>query len=251
VTMSPQRVCPISCSSLSWRPVGVTTPHVPFWFSFISPLAMTESSGLVAHSVMTQMPDPARPAADGSPAQPAPVPGPPSESGGASVAREPLAHVATGESTRSTPELPSGTVTFLFTRVEGSTQLWEQHRDSMRAALARHHRIIEDLVQKHAGELVRPRGEGDSRFAVFTTAEQASVAAVEIQQALQAEAWPLPTSLRVRVARQTGEADIRDGDYYGTPPNRCANAPRRRGAQGRHHTDDQDRAPGRGISHEV
>ena len=66
----------------------------------------------------------------------------------------------------STP-LQSGIVTFLFTDVEGSTRLWERERDAMRSALARHDALIENVVSEHGGTVVRPRGEGDSRFAVF------------------------------------------------------------------------------------
>src|ERR671916_192512 len=61
------------------------------------------------------------------------------------------------------PALPTGTVTFLFTDVEGSTRLWEQHPEPMGTALARHDALIEGIVDDHGGALVRPRGEGDSR----------------------------------------------------------------------------------------
>jgi predicted ATPase/class 3 adenylate cyclase len=118
--------------------------------------------------------------------------------------------------------LPTGTVTFLFTDVEGSTRLWEQHPDQMRAALARHDALIEALVEAHGGCVVRPRGEGDSRFAVFARATDAVAAAAAIQRALHAEPWPPETPLRVRLALHTGEADLRDGDYYGSAVNRCA-----------------------------
>ncbi len=120
------------------------------------------------------------------------------------------------------PDLPTGTVTFLFTDVEGSTRLWEQHPAAMRQALARHDAIVETEVARHGGVVVRPRGEGDSRFAVFARASDAVAAAVAIQQALHGETWPLPTPLRVRMALHTGEADLRDGDYYGSAVNRCA-----------------------------
>ncbi|HLZ31089.1 MAG TPA: adenylate/guanylate cyclase domain-containing protein [Chloroflexota bacterium] len=63
--------------------------------------------------------------------------------------------------------LPTGTVTFLFTDIEGSTRLWEADPESMRQALIHHDRLIDELVHQHAGTLVRPRGECDSRFAVF------------------------------------------------------------------------------------
>ena len=66
--------------------------------------------------------------------------------------------------------LPTGTVTFLFTDVEGSTGLWERHPEQMRAALAEHDALIEFLAERHGGMVVRPRGEGDSRFCVFARA---------------------------------------------------------------------------------
>src|SRR5215218_8022148 len=117
---------------------------------------------------------------------------------------------------------PTGTVTFLFTDIEGSTQLWERYPDQARAALARHDQIIEAIVDRHDGALVRPRGEGDSRFAVFPLASDAVAAAANIQQMLYVEPWPTPTPLRVRMALHTGEADLREGDYYGSEVNRCA-----------------------------
>jgi predicted ATPase/class 3 adenylate cyclase/DNA-binding CsgD family transcriptional regulator len=120
------------------------------------------------------------------------------------------------------PVLPTGTVTFLFTDIEGSTGLWDQHPNAARTALARHDSIIEALVAKHSGVVVRPRGEGDSRFAVFRSASEALAAACGIQQAIIAESWPTPTPLHVRIALHTGEADVRDGDYYGGAVNRCA-----------------------------
>src|SRR3954452_9671343 len=118
--------------------------------------------------------------------------------------------------------LPTGTVTFLFTDIEGSTQLWERYPSQARAALARHDQIIEEIVAQHGGTVVRPRGEGDSRFAVFPRATDAVRAVVDIQRALYAEAWPPPVNLRVRMALHTGEADLREGDYYGSNVNRCA-----------------------------
>jgi predicted ATPase/class 3 adenylate cyclase/DNA-binding CsgD family transcriptional regulator len=120
------------------------------------------------------------------------------------------------------PDLPTGTVTFLFTDIEGNVSLWEQQPDEMRAALARHDAIVEAAVERHGGTVVRPRGEGDSRFAVFPRATEAVTAAAEMQQALSAELWPTSRRLRVRGALHTGEADVRGGDYYGTAVNRCA-----------------------------
>ena len=94
--------------------------------------------------------------------------------------------------------LPTGIVTFLFTDIEGSTRLWEQHPDAVRAALARHDALIEDLVVHHGGTIVRLRGEGDSRFAVFPSPTDAITAAVAMQRALYAEPWQTPSPLRLR-----------------------------------------------------
>src|SRR5690349_15861279 len=105
-------------------------------------------------------------------------------------------------------ELPTGTVTFLFTDVAGSTRLWEEHPAAMREALARHDALVETGVEQQGGTVVRPRGEGDSRFAVFARATDAVAAAAAIQQALHGEMCPLPTPLRVRMALHTGEADL-------------------------------------------
>src|SRR5437016_3727676 len=120
------------------------------------------------------------------------------------------------------PNLPTGTVTFLFTDIEGSTKLWEQYPEEARAALVCHDAIIEEMVGAHEGAVVRPRGEGDSRFAVFARATDAVQAAAALQRSLYAESWPTPTPLKVRIAVHTGEADLREGDYYGSAVNRCA-----------------------------
>ncbi len=119
-------------------------------------------------------------------------------------------------------ELPTGTVTFLFTDIEGSTRLWEQHPEAMGAALARHDALLTQQIEQHGGVVVKSRGEGDSFFAVFARATEALTAAGTLQQALLAELWPPPTLLRVRVALHTGAAEQRAGDYYGAAVNRCA-----------------------------
>jgi predicted ATPase/class 3 adenylate cyclase len=119
-------------------------------------------------------------------------------------------------------ELPTGTVTFLFTDIEGSSALWEREPVAMQGATARHDALIEQAVAEHGGVVVRPRGEGDSRFAVFARASDAVAAALAMQRALTTEPWPTSTPLRVRVALHTGEAELREGDYYGSAVNRCA-----------------------------
>src|SRR3989441_4718004 len=93
--------------------------------------------------------------------------------------------------------LPSSTVTFLFTDIEGSTKLWEQHPEAMRVALARHDALAAAVIEEHAGTLLKSRGEGDSVFAVFARATDALAAACALQQALAAEPWPAETPLKV------------------------------------------------------
>src|SRR5687768_5818244 len=119
-------------------------------------------------------------------------------------------------------ELPSGTVTFLLTDVEGSTALWEETPEAMRAALARHDALFEAAIRDHDGTHIRPRGEGDSRFAAFASAPDAIAAALTIQRSFGAEPWPTPRPIKVRIGLHTGEAQLRDGDYYGSAVNRCA-----------------------------
>jgi predicted ATPase/class 3 adenylate cyclase len=119
-------------------------------------------------------------------------------------------------------DLPIGTVTFLLTDIEESVRLWDLDADAMGLALRRHDEIIERLVEANGGTVIGPRGEGDSRFAVFTRATDGVAAALAIQQALGAEDWRTPTPLKVRLALHTGVADERAGDYYGPTVNRCA-----------------------------
>jgi len=118
--------------------------------------------------------------------------------------------------------LPTGTLTFLLTDIESSTQLWESYPDSMKAVLARHDELIESSVESHHGQVVKPRGEGDSRFAVFQLATDAVLAAMDIQQLIWGEGWRIPEPIRVRIALHTGEAELRENDYYGPTINRCA-----------------------------
>src|SRR5438093_227889 len=101
--------------------------------------------------------------------------------------------------------LPGGTVTFLFTDIEGSTKLWDEHPEAMRLALSRHDTLAASVIEQRAGALVKSRGEGDSLFAVFPRATDAVAAASALQQAYLAEHWPTPTPLRVRIALHTGE----------------------------------------------
>ncbi len=118
-------------------------------------------------------------------------------------------------------ELPTGTVTFLFTDLEGSTTRWEQQRQAMQSALARHDAIMRDTIRAHGGHVFK--SVGDAFYAVFTTAPDAVAAAVRAQALLNGEVWDQALgALRVRMALHTGAADERDGDYFGLPLNRVA-----------------------------
>jgi class 3 adenylate cyclase len=117
-------------------------------------------------------------------------------------------------------ELPSGTVTFLFTDIEGSTRLWEEHPDAMRDALARHDELLREAIERHGGYVVKMRGDGV--HAAFGTADAGLVAAVAAQRAVDGEAWSLPEPLRVRMGLHTGAASLRAGDYFGSSLNRAA-----------------------------
>ena len=118
--------------------------------------------------------------------------------------------------------LPSGTVTFLLADVEGSTRLWDLSPAEMQGALETCDALFERLVGSHGGVHVRPRGEGDSQFAVFQRATDAVAAAAALELALAQTEWHLPSPLRMHVAVHSGEADLRAGDYYGGAVNRCA-----------------------------
>ena len=120
-------------------------------------------------------------------------------------------------------DLPAGTVTFLFTDIEGSTRLWESVPDAMEVALEQHNRLLTELIEGHGGVVVTSRGEGDSFFAVFPSAVAAVEAAGACQLALHAEPWPEGAVLRVRMGLHTGEARARGSDRIDHGPiNRCA-----------------------------
>ena len=118
--------------------------------------------------------------------------------------------------------LPTGVVTFLLTDIEGSTRRWEREPDAMRAALHRHDAIVGACVRRQHGTVVKSKGEGDSVFAVFRHARDAVNAALIVQCALSMEKWPTTSPISVRMAIHTGHVDLRDGDYFGPPVNRCA-----------------------------
>jgi len=135
----------------------------------------------------------------------------------------PAASRGTGPGEAAGAELPAGTVTFLFTDIEGSTRLWESVPEAMEEALDRHNRLLAGVIAAHGGVVVTSRGEGDSFFAAFPSAVSAVEAAGACQLALNAEVWPAGAGLRVRMGLHTGEAHVLDGDYTDhVPINRCA-----------------------------
>jgi predicted ATPase/class 3 adenylate cyclase len=121
----------------------------------------------------------------------------------------------------SLPEFPTGTVTFLFTDVEGSTQLWERHHDAMRTALADHDLILREAVESQRGVVFKT--VGDAFCAAFVRPEDALAAALDAQRRLAAHPWPPPIDrLRVRMGIHTGTAVETAGDYFGPTVNRVA-----------------------------
>ena len=118
------------------------------------------------------------------------------------------------------PVPPKGTVTFLFTDVEGSTALWEEHPHAMDACLRAHDHIVRSCVAAHDGYVFSTGG--DSFAVAFATAHAALDAAVDVQQALSDNVWAGAVTLRVRMGLHTGEAIERADDYFGPPVNRAA-----------------------------
>jgi predicted ATPase/class 3 adenylate cyclase len=117
-------------------------------------------------------------------------------------------------------DLPTGTVSFLFTDVEGSTRLWEEHPAAMAIALARHDVIVRNAIGAHRGAVFASSGDGVA--AAFANAADATNAAIAAQRALRTEQWTDGIDIRVRMGVHTGEADERNGDYFGQPVNRAA-----------------------------
>ena len=110
-----------------------------------------------------------------------------------------------------TAAAPSGVVTFLFTDVEGSTRRWEADADAMRAALAAHDEVLRSAIEAHGGFMFKHTGDGVC--AAFSSPSCAVDAAVAAQLALE---------LPVRMGLATGEAELRERDYFGSVLNRAA-----------------------------
>ena len=116
-----------------------------------------------------------------------------------------------GRGDAMTAAAPSGVVTFLFTDVEGSTRRWEADADAMRAALLAHDAVLRTAIEGHDGFLFSHSGDGV--VAAFASPRSAVDAALAAQRVLK---------LPVRMGVATGEAELRDGDYFGTVLNRAA-----------------------------
>ena len=113
-----------------------------------------------------------------------------------------------------------GTVTFLFTDIESSTRLWDEHPAEMQIAVERHDAIVREAIESGGGYVFSTAGDGLA--AAFGRAGDALDAAVVAQRRLETEPWPEPVVISVRMGLHTGEAQERDGSYFGTALNRAA-----------------------------
>ena len=111
------------------------------------------------------------------------------------------------------PAKASGTLTFLFTDLEGSTRLWERFPQAMKRALERHDSILRTAVTAAGGQVVKTTGDG--LMAVFGSAAEGVRACLAAQRGLVEEPWPETGVLRVRMGLHSGEAQPRGEDYFG------------------------------------
>ena len=116
--------------------------------------------------------------------------------------------------------LPAGTVTLLFSDIEGSTRLLERLGEGYDEVLDEHRRIVRAAVGQHGGHEIRT--EGDAFFVAFTRARDAVRAAVAAQRELAACAWPGGAVVRVRMGLHTGEPRVAGDDYVGMDVHRAA-----------------------------
>jgi len=115
---------------------------------------------------------------------------------------------------------PTGTVTFLFTDIEGSTRMWERNPSVMQKVLSRHDEILQSAIEANGGYVFKT--VGDAFCAAFGSTTEALGAALEGQRALLAEGWDEGCVIRARMALHTGTVDERGGDYFGPAVNRVA-----------------------------
>jgi predicted ATPase/class 3 adenylate cyclase len=116
--------------------------------------------------------------------------------------------------------IPSGTVTLLFTDIQGSTRLWEAEPEPMTTALRRHDQILRSAIEGASGYVFKT--VGDAFCAAFWTPQSAITATLGAQRALAAEDWPTSRPILVRMGLHTGACEERDGDYFGPVVNRAA-----------------------------
>ncbi|MCP4141862.1 MAG: adenylate/guanylate cyclase domain-containing protein [Chloroflexi bacterium] len=118
------------------------------------------------------------------------------------------------------PSMPKGIITFLFTDIQGSTTLWEKHPTAMKLALKKHDSILRETIESNQGFVFKT--VGDAFYAAFSIALDGLKAALEIQEKLLTEKWPDDIDIQVRIALHTGNAELRDNDYFGQALNRVA-----------------------------
>jgi class 3 adenylate cyclase len=116
--------------------------------------------------------------------------------------------------------MPSGTVTLLFTDVEGSTRLWDAEREAMAEALRRHDQILREAIEQAGGYVFKT--VGDAFCAAFPAARAGLDAALAAQRGLAEQAWPTSRPIVVRMGLHAGVCEERDGDYFGPAVNRAA-----------------------------
>jgi class 3 adenylate cyclase len=117
-------------------------------------------------------------------------------------------------------ELPHGTITFLFTDIEGSTRLLKQLGERYGTARGDHNRILRAAFAEHDGQEIDT--QGDAFFVAFRRAKDAVAAAAAAQRALAAHEWPDGTELRVRMGMHTGEPSVSEDGYLGLGVHRAA-----------------------------
>ncbi len=117
-------------------------------------------------------------------------------------------------------ELPTGTVTFMFTDIEGSTELLQSVGEIFGELLDAHYSIVRSAVQSHSG--VEIRTAGDSLFAVFDSPLEAVLAAVATQRGIKKHVWPQNHPIRVRIGIHTGVGNLGGDDYVGLDVHRAA-----------------------------
>jgi class 3 adenylate cyclase len=125
-----------------------------------------------------------------------------------------------GPSNQLMLSLPTGTITFLFTNIEGSTLLMEQRPQAMATAMLRHNEVIRGAVAAHAGSVFEQLG--DSMYAAFARAGDGVAAALQAQLSLQSEDWRELAEIRAGMALHTGDVELWGEHYFGITLFRCA-----------------------------